>query len=38
MNKGGLIGEQLQRQTAKTAKGWTEILNVSLGLLRLLLN
>ena len=26
MNKGGLIGEQLQRQTAKTAKEWTEIL------------
>lgn len=26
MNKDGLIGEQLQRQTAKTAKEWTEIL------------
>jgi hypothetical protein len=26
MNKSGLIGEQLQRQTAKTGTEWTEIL------------
>jgi hypothetical protein len=26
LNKGGLTDEQLQRQTAKTAKEWTEIL------------
>jgi len=38
VEKGGVIGNELQQRTAKAAKKWTEILNTSLRQFRPLLS